>query len=253
MDIVYLCRGGENEELRLSLRSVDEHLPHDRVWIFGAAPRWVRNVELIESSQREGTKYRNTTTALRAACEHPDVSDPFVLFNDDFFIVEPVEVVPRLNRGPLDSVIDYYSRRYRSNYVRGMIETRELMRSLDIDEPLSYELHVPMIIEKQTMIDALDLGRDIHPLHKRTLYGNMIGYGGETIEDVKMVSLRAPLPTGPWLSTSDTSFVKDVGRILRWRFSRPSRYEEEERDADSNDDRPDGLRVRPGSRRAVPR
>lgn len=46
MDILYLCRPGENLELRYSLRSL-RNVPHGRVWIFGDCPDWVTNVNLV--------------------------------------------------------------------------------------------------------------------------------------------------------------------------------------------------------------
>jgi len=233
MDVVYLCREGENEELRYSLRSL-RNLPHGRVWIFGGAPEWIRGAELVPTDQHD-TKYRVTTRAMRAACEHPDVSDPFALFNDDFYVMRPVAEVPVLHRGPVAAVLAYYERRWggRSRYSVGMRETAVLLRSLGFDDPLSYELHLPLPIHKAAMLEALDAGEasGITVLHKRTLYGNLARLGGERASDCKIVSPRDGRIAGrhvagasTWLSSSDASF-DGLAPLLAHRFPRPSPFE----------------------------
>jgi hypothetical protein len=66
-----------NQQLRYALRSWAAHLPHGQVWIVGHKPVWLNGVRHIPTRQT-GTKYANTTTAVRAACEHPEVSDTFL-------------------------------------------------------------------------------------------------------------------------------------------------------------------------------
>lgn len=225
-DVVYVVRPGDhNQHLRYSLRSL-EHLPHGRVWIAGYCPSWAVGVGRIPVEQT-GSKYRNSTANLRAALEHPDVSDRFVLFNDDFFVMEPVNELPVLHRGPIRCVEDYYVARRSGAYLRGMRETRGLLESIGYDEPLSYELHVPMLVDKAGMLAALDTGRHLDVLHKRSLYGNLAGLGGAETTDVKVMH-RGPRfdRTLPFLSTMPDSFANGaVGQLIRKTFSRPSPYE----------------------------
>lgn len=222
VDIVYLCREGENEELRYSLRSLS-NVPHGRVWLFGGAPPWYDGT--VVATDQSGAKYRVTTRALRAALDHPEVSDPFVLMNDDFYITEPIHEVPHLHRGPVSEVIeDYKRRRGYSTYLAGMEQTRDLIASLSHHDPLSYELHVPMVIHKALMREALDIGAHLPVLHKRTLYGNLAGLGGEQIADVKVWSRECPIPSGPWLS-SDDSTLGYLYPLLAYLFPEPSEWE----------------------------
>src|SRR5690606_14471818 len=107
MDAVYLCRQGDTEELRMSLRSLENYRNLDQVWIFGGCPEWVTNVNHVATPQ-DGNKHRNTNWAMRAACQHPDVSNPFVYMNDDFYLMEPMNHIPTLNRGRVRDVIDWY-------------------------------------------------------------------------------------------------------------------------------------------------
>ncbi|MFD8509716.1 hypothetical protein ACFV27_01020 [Streptomyces antimycoticus] len=227
-DIVVPVReGAANEQLRYALRSWAAHLPHRRVWIVGYRPRWAVGVEHIPTRQT-GTKYQNTTAAVRAVCEHAEVSDAFLLCNDDFFVMRPVEAMPVLHRGPVRTVEAYYAARANGAYLRGLRETRDLLVELGHPDPVSYELHVPMPVQKTGMLAALDAARHLDVVHKRTLHGNLAGLGGEQIRDVKILH-RAPRdygPDSPFLSTMPDSFAAGhVGQFIRRAFPRPCRYE----------------------------
>lgn len=226
--VVPVREGAVNQQLRYALRSWAAHLPHGRVWIVGYRPPWLTGVEHIPTMQR-GTKYANTTTAVRAACEHPEVSDPFILCNDDFFVMKPIEQVPVLHRGPVREVERYYAARYRNggSYLRGMRETRDLLVELGHPDPLSYELHVPLTVHKEGMLKALDLGKHLTVLHKRSMYGNLADLGGKRTQDVKILHRGPRFPKdSAFLSTMPDSFVNGmVGRHIRAAFPRRCRYE----------------------------
>lgn len=215
-----------NQQLRYALRSWAANLPHRRVWLVGYRPSWAVGVRHIPTVQN-GTKYENTTAAIRAACENPEVSETFLLCNDDFFVMEPVGEMPVLHRGPVREVEAYYVTRGNGRYLRGLRETRDWLVGLGHADPLSYELHVPLPVEKKAMLAVLDAGRHLDVLHKRTAYGVIAGIGGERIEDVKVLH-RGPSfdRRSPWLSTMPDSFTNGaVGQLIRRTFPRPSPYE----------------------------
>ncbi|PSK57992.1 hypothetical protein B0E38_01837 [Streptomyces sp. 111WW2] len=225
--VVPVREGAVNEQLRYALRSWAAHLPHRHVWLIGHRPQWAVNVKHIPTRQ-VGTKYVNTTVAMRAACEHPDVSDPFLWCNDDMFVMHTVDTMPVLHRGPVREVEAYYEARTSGAYLRGMYQTRALLETLGHDDPLSYELHVPMPVGKKGMLDALAAGRHLPVLHKRTLYGNLAELGGSEVRDVKILHRR---PQGydeasVWLSTMPDSFTNgSVGMFIRRSFRGACRYE----------------------------
>lgn len=225
--LVYPVKAGDrNPELRHSLRSVARNLPHRDVWIVGHAPPWVRGVQHLATDQVD-TKYRNSTGNVRAACEHPDVSDPFVLMNDDFFVLRPTPTVPTLHRGRVSAVAADYRARYgNSAYLTGMDETAALLATLGHPDPLSYELHVPMVVHKAEMLHALDVGAGVPVLHKRTLYGNLAGLGGTEVHDVK-VSHRRTWWSRDWqfISTDAGSWQRGPGPFIREAFHDPGPYE----------------------------
>lgn len=224
--VVPLREGKNNAQLRYALRSWAEHLPHGRVWLVGFRPYWVGGVEHIPTVQ-QGTKFQNTTAAVRAACEHPEVSDPWILVNDDFFVMRPLpDGMPVYNRGPIPETERFYAARGGGPFLQALREARELLVSLGHEAPLSYELHVPLTVGKKQMLDALDAGPHLD-VAKRTVYGNLAGLGGETIPDVK-VAFRGPRfdQGSAFLSTMPDSFANgEVGRLIRREFPHPCRYE----------------------------
>lgn len=202
MDVVYLCRPGDNEELRYSLRSL-RNLPHRRVWIFGDAPRWVNDYHLaIRRIPKDGNKHRTTNITMRAACQEAGVTDPFVYMNDDFYITQPITEIPTLNLGPIYKVAEAYSwQGIKGMYVRGMLRTATKLESLGYNNPLSFETHTPLVVHKEHMLRALDLG----PYHRRSVYGAFARLTGQTIRDVKVHKTGQTIPDGPFLSGMDTT------------------------------------------------
>ncbi|WP_328643530.1 hypothetical protein [Streptomyces canus] len=227
MDLVVPVRqGAVNTQLRYALRSWAAHLPHRRVWLIGYRPPWVEGTYYLSTPQT-GTKYVNTTRAVAAACRSRSVSDPFVLLNDDFFVMEPLpDGVPVLHRGPVRDVEAYYADRGNGSYLQGLRDTRDLLVSLGHEDPVSYELHVPLVVHKEGMRHALDVGRRLPVLHKRTAYGNLAGIGGDQVQDVKVMWRGPQFPAGPFLSTLPDAFDNGmVGAHIRRTFAEPSPYE----------------------------
>lgn len=221
MDVVYVCRPGRNEELRYSLRSL-VNLPHDRVFVAGSWPKWLTGVEVVPV-RAERTKYASTTANLLAACR-AGVAERFAYFNDDFFVMEPVETLPVLHRGPLEQVA---WRHTTLSYGRSMADLARWLRLRGYDEPLCYELHVPMELERDRLVEvlALPVPRPARDAHKRSLYGNWWRIGGERADDCKVFG-SSVVRERPFLSTSDSSFTSaEVGRLIRARFPEPSPYE----------------------------
>lgn len=235
MDVVYIVREGEaNEELRYSLRSVAANFPHRQVVIAGYIPTWVRGVRRIPVDQsRILTKYGKAEANWQAAMNTADVSEDFIIFNDDFFVMQPVTELKPLHRGNLDEIIAFYqTARGTGAYANNMANTRDLLKKLGLSEGLvSYAVHAPMQMNKlrrkilqQAIIEC---GYDHSSVQMRTLYGNFWRVGGEQIEDVKATT-RDFEPSGDtvYLSSSDDTFKYGaIGQYVRERFNEKCKYE----------------------------
>lgn len=224
MKAVYVCRGGNNEELRYSLRSVDENLRCvDEALVYGGKPPWC--VCRFTPLSRGGSKYARTYNNLRAACEDESVGDTFVLMNDDFYIMEPMDEVPVLHRGKMLDIVKWYEKEYPSAvYTANTRRTYEYLKALGIKNPKSYELHVPMVFDREKLLEVLYMIEGDMSLQYRTIYGNLCSIGGDKIDDVKVYTEDDDIPEGVFLSSWDSAPNKVLG-VLRKKFPKPSRWE----------------------------
>jgi hypothetical protein len=168
-----------------------------------------------------GKKHENVRQAMRRAAAHPDVSEQFILMNDDFYIVKKVAKIPQLNLGPIDELVDRWLDTVgRSRYVASMERTARILREQGVEHPLSYEVHAPMLTTKTALADALQVGGN-----PRSIMGNLHGTKGRTVTDVKVYRTSQPLPAGPFMSSEDTTFRHHVRPHLAELFPERSPWE----------------------------
>lgn len=229
MDFVYICKDGTNEELRYSIRSVHESFPDSKIWVVGGRPNWYMGdyIEVVQSL----SKYRNAIGNLKTICSSNEISDRFVLMNDDFYIIKKIDEIKDYHGGPLLEKINLYQKiNSNSNYTRKLAATYKKIKALGIEDPLDYELHVPMVMEKDKLAETL---KNNDQFLWRSIYGNVYNVGGEQMEDVK-VYIKGPLVLKSYnlkkeehiyLSSADTSFDVLFNNILKKQFNQKTKYE----------------------------
>lgn len=210
-DVVLPCRAGDNRELRFALRSIEKNFTYRHIWIVGAWPEWLReDHEHLSVVKRPAyaSKYRTTRAHYLWACQRAAVSDPWVLWNDDFFCLTPTSELPTLHRGRCSEVAPLY-RTWTSKWAVGMRETEALMKRIMPGRTLyNYDIHVPLLVHKAAMLHALSLAEAMKTgaPHVRTLYGNLQRLGGRQISDPKTYTKRTETYTGTWLSSQEDTF-----------------------------------------------
>jgi hypothetical protein len=228
MDLVYICRNGENEELRYSIRSAVKNLPHDKIWVVGGKPHWYTGNYIKVDQTRN--KYGNARKNLKALAESDEISESFILMNDDFYILNKIDSVPYMHAKTLDEKIRIREDLFTGNSYNKLL--RETIKGLHrkVHGPiLDYELHVPMIMEKKKLLDVLNfMGL------WRSTYGNLFDVGGIEMTDVKVYvessvfypnSYRLDNLKYDYLSSSDDSFELVRSTILEKFFNTKSIYE----------------------------
>jgi len=211
MDFVYVCREGDNEELRYSVRSVLSSFPEARIWVVGGKPSWyIGNYIKVDQAS---SSHKNQLNNFKAACDSQDIDDNFILMNDDFFIVNKIDSIEYFYGNLIQDKIDLYHDLVGDNsYVRRLMQTNSRLIKYGIDQPLDYEMHVPFPVNKSKFKTVLEKdGR----FNWRSIYGNLFSVGGTKIEDVKVYSY-GPLTKKSFdysqpsifLSSLDESFEK---------------------------------------------
>jgi hypothetical protein len=226
MDIVYVCRPGDNEELRYSIRSVVKNIPHNNLWLVGNKPKWYSGKFL--SVPDKSSRYENIRNAIESVSINSDISEDFLLMNDDFFILKPLTGIPVFHGGLLiDKINNHISLTGTNSYVRMLNNTHRFLLKYGIKDPLDYDIHVPMKMNKT------NLSKIIHKKHfPRSMYGNIFNIGGTEIKDVKIYPSTSNLypksysidSSTTYLSTLDSSFEGVFG-LLQDMFRDKAEYE----------------------------
>lgn len=227
-DVVYILKYDVGlGELRYSLRSIEKNLPHGDVWFVCGQPFGLIPDRTITMRQKGILKWEKARSSMLKVCSNPHVPDKFWLFNDDFFVLKPVESEEPFFGGTLRDHILHIEHRYNdkhTGYTRALRYCESTLNDSDLPT-FDYALHVPMLIDKQKMLEALESFPDC-PMF-RSLYGNYAGIGGDQHDDVKIVSLTEGIADGAdYVSTSNDSFKNGlVGKQIRDMFPDMCRYE----------------------------
>jgi len=226
LDLVYIVGNAkENEELRWSLRSIAENLPHKEVWIFGGRQPWLWQVYLGEPEQVGTDKWSRASSSFHNIAKCQKLSDNFILMNDDFFVMKPVSELKPMYNGTLE---DLFKRRNRPNPKAGSFEYR-IKNAIDFCRERNlptnnYELHVPMIMNKEKLARLLAVKPD--GAATRSAYGNFYRIGGVESQDVKRFGFKAGIEKMTLVSTEPDAFCAgEAGRQIRDRFRHRCKYE----------------------------
>lgn len=229
MDFVYICKEGINEELKYSIRSVVESFPDSNIWVVGGKPDWYVG-NYINVEQKE-SKYKNAVENLKTISNSDQISESFVLMNDDFYIIKKIDKIENFHGGYLLNKINLYQKlNGNSQYTRKLSGTYKKLKALGFENPLDYELHVPMIMEKEKLKTVLEL---IDQFLWRSIYGNKFEVGGIEMQDVKVYtsgplvlkSYNLNIDSHTYLSSADSSFNNIFDKILKDKFNKKTKFE----------------------------
>ena len=227
-DVVYIVKEDpRNEELRYSIRSVVENFPVRNIWVFGYCPSWLKEIIYVKIPQN-GQKWENSKMLFDKIANCESLPDEFVLFNDDFFVVEKVDKVEQWYDGLLQDRIDHLRKVFGNHqplYANQLQQVVDRLAEHGITEPKNYAVHKPMLFNRKNMLKSLELTKDL-PMSLRSFYANYFNVGGIDAPDTKVFTTGPYDFPGPYLSSDDRTFrLGRIGRDVRAAFSNPSKYE----------------------------
>lgn len=136
-----------NNELRFCLRSIEKNLRGYRnIWIVGFMPKWMRNLKHIPFKEYH-PKANNIHDKIKAACEHPEVSDEFIMFNDDYFLTCETQATTYPYCFSDDAFQEVMNRPKADPYRRLVVDT---INETGMKE--YYDIHCPVRIKKSVFL-----------------------------------------------------------------------------------------------------
>lgn len=195
-DIIIPYKANDSGELETCIDLIEKNVSHRYIHVIDQKFHPISHVDQI--------------LKLKWAIENLDLTDEFYLFNDDFFVMQPIEDIPYYHRGSLKEQSD----KRRIGYYG--LALKNTVNYLGVDTSISYELHVPMLFNKlklhkliNSLIPTIPKGKC--PLIRST-YGNLYDVGGEYIEDIKNIK---DYEGKTFLSTTESSFKRDIGDYIK--------------------------------------
>lgn len=182
IDIVYVLGQGttwNNNELRYSLRSVEKYLKNYRnVYLIGNnKPDFLDNVTYYHVDDISKKPQKNVAACLYVASNLEKLSDNFMFFNDDFYLLKNTDAstYPIYHNPSKGNDLIVHAKD--DNYRRKIECTVSKIWELTGDKPYSYyDLHLPIIFNKKELDRVLrwyGFTDDKEGLLVRTMYGNL--------------------------------------------------------------------------------
>ncbi len=224
-DLIYILKADiDTEELKYSLRSVEKNFPINRVWFVGGQPEGLEPDIRIPHVQVGNSKWEMIRSSMWKAVNEEELTKDFFLFNDDFFIMEPVDTDKFINfvDGTLSRRIDELHRESMNPYCRTLFKLEQEL--LTMQEPtMNFDVHLPMLLNKEQV--KATLYKCSSP-QMRSAIGNINRLPFVISPDVKVYDLEDEGRGKTYLSTNEKTFNEgNVGRYIRETFKKKSRFE----------------------------
>jgi hypothetical protein len=231
LDVVYFVSAYPNSDLLYSIRSVAENLEFNKLWIYGGKRSEIKPDEYVERRNQKGaTKWARVRNMYLEVCQNDNITEDFILFHDDFFVLKFVDSLEPEYCATLKKLAETIEGRYggeKTEYTAILRRTAEVLQNGGYSTK-SYELHKPFVFNREKMLKILNDYPKEHCI--RSIYANVYGVGGKSAQDVKISQNNddylAIVKNSDFISTNnDTWEHSSVGNWLRYRFSKPCRFE----------------------------
>jgi hypothetical protein len=145
-----------NHELKYALRSIETYLGNaGKIFIIGSCPEWLnlQTVEYIPYHEKNWFTQltRNIHEKLKIACHHHKVSDNFLYFNDDHFLLDYADAAqyPLYHGGAEFGGKGQYKK-------ATVPDTIAILKSAGYADPIyNYDVHTPILINKRAYLETL--------------------------------------------------------------------------------------------------
>lgn len=190
---VYKRTSDKGRELRYSIRSLHNVSNwNGEIFVAGDREDWFSDRIKIIEAEKSADRYEDCRNKLRAVVNSRHVPATFLFFNDDFYVLKKAAVQP-LYDGELESATSTNA------WIQSKSDTKDYLENRSMLKPLNYDIHTPLIFDKQKLAVSLEICQENPELQLRSIYGNMHRIGGKQYKDCKTRTDK--LPEGKFVST----------------------------------------------------
>jgi len=226
-DIVYIygdgCSKWRSREMKYSLRSLEKFgKNYGEVYIVGDKPLYLNDkiIHIQKTDDLLHLKERRICEKILTACKTKEISDPFIFFNDDFFLVKEIDFAT-LDYYYFDNLESKAKRRPKNDaYKKALINTANILneRGLSITH---FDIHYPMKYYKEKFIKVMeqydwDKARAGYVI--KSLYANTIRIAGKLRVDKKMPPSHSKNEIRKYISETDLFSTDDITRAIAETF-----------------------------------
>lgn len=226
MDLVYLYKRCplSDIEIRFSLRSAEKFLKFDRVFIVGDKPKIFNDKVIhIKCADDQKNKHLNIKKKIDCVVNRADISDDFILMNDDFFLLKPFDTIPYFYNMTLKERVENPSKSEEYNKrIQAVYKV--------FPNGKSFEVHCPIVINKQKMKDLINRYSDKEDFARRSMYANWYIKERDQVKskDGKIYLIeQIPKAEEVGFMSTDNIFANTTGFkvFISNKFREPSSYE----------------------------
>lgn len=226
IDIVYVLGTGSrfhNHEIRFSLRSIEKNLSnYGKIWIIGEHHRMLENVYFVPFPDQTSMPNTNIMQKVTRACEHPDISENFLFFNDDHYLLKPFDA-PTFPYFYNKSMEEYLKKRVNDSYRRIVARTFNYLKSKDLPT-MFFDTHTPIIYNKSKFLEHVTNGPDWTSPNTfviKSIYANSLKIEGEMRPDRK----KKVAPIDAEIYSTTPRVTAAVQRFLLEQFPTKCKFE----------------------------
>lgn len=219
MDLVIpLLAHSDNDflDLRYALRGFERFLPHDKVYLIGGKPSWIKKVQHIPAEDSPDTNLREKNIFDKLLL-YP--GDKFVYCGDDYYLLEPWTEEYLWDMLLANKL---YSMSRFSTYQKTIANT---LRVLPAGK--NYDTHCPITMKRAPLHSLTRYNWHLpYGYCLQSLYARAAGVVGVQYPDMKM---REPftledLAGRKWFSTAD-GVVDKSRKVMEMLYPKKSKYE----------------------------
>lgn len=145
----------QDNELRYCLRSIEKHLTNfNNIYIVGRLPEFITNTIHIPHDDIEKCKETNIYRKVVKACQNTNITDQFLFFNDDHFLMHDFDakLFPNFCKGDLVTLIQKLPQY--NTYRKSVMRTASTLKQLGLSTN-NFDTHTPIIYNKYSFLDVM--------------------------------------------------------------------------------------------------